>query len=254
MIQDEFDRLSEEFKRSYRVFSLSLTGLFNETIAGKNPDSPKAIAELNRDVRESAISYYQTASILLEQMTKKVVEAAEKDYLKQSGVDNIPIDVQIRIESWYKNSGLDEIRSQVWNGISRDITTVNKEIRRFAFSLENAIKINGIDRGSALVRARSFFKPNLTYKYVDRANRKWPTERYIGTTIRGHLLTSYNETMVILISEFHDGLGKIIYKDKDHKGHGEIITTVLNGSDLRDYETIRQKVFHPNSTAVIGLE
>lgn len=109
---------------------------------------------------------------------------------------------------------------------------------------------SGSKRQNSLIYLRAKEKGDPKFYFVDRINRRWPSQKYIRSIWRHHLLTAYNETYLFTLAEYGETTARVVHLDPNHRVHGLVLAIADEGNLLR-YEDVRDEIFHPNADAIV---
>lgn len=143
----------------------------------------------------------------------------------------------------------DEIIAQ----IHRDIAYLRQTMQRVALEVSVAARSRGISERRAMIEYRIGNQRELNFLFYDRTNRKWSSKKFIRAVWRHTLLSAYNETVMLTLSDHGLTRARVQHEDPNSQVNGMIISFGAN-HDLPTYSEIRDTVFHPNSNAVLRME
>ena len=136
--------------------------------------------------------------------------------------------------------------------IERDIAFLQMSVRRTYLNVSMSARAQNLEPRSALMQYRIGNASELNFFFHDRRNQKWPSRKFIRAVWRQHLLSIYNETVLLTLIEHGLDTALIEHADKKAPPHGMTIS-VNSDSELPTYAEIKDDLFHPNSDAFLTM-
>ena len=132
--------------------------------------------------------------------------------------------------------------------VERDVALLVDALR--AVSLRERLQRG---RGAAAINGRGWDVRNaaltrLSFEFVDRSNRRWPSARHVRTLWRMYLVTAHSEAAIIRANEIGLDALQVSHPDQSHKSYGVELPVADDGFD-EIWADLRKDVFHPNSHA-----
>lgn len=134
--------------------------------------------------------------------------------------------------------------------IERDIAFLRQSLRSTYLHVNLAARANHQSARAALMQYRIGNSSELHFFFHDRRNQRWPSRKFVRSVWRQHLLSTYNETVLITLSDHGIDVAQVEHIDPNSDKHGMKISMDSN-SDLPTYAEIKGTIFHPNSDAVL---
>ena len=133
--------------------------------------------------------------------------------------------------------------------LERDISALVKGLRDIALRASLVGRARGISRLSALAAMRADNAPQTPqFAFLDRAGRRWSSERLIKTVWRHALVLTWNETALLTMSEYNVTDAQIEHPDENYAELGTVISLAENAAGIT-WSQVRDDLFHPNSNA-----
>ena len=150
------------------------------------------------------------------------------------------------------NANNDYLLREIEVQIERDIAFLRLSLRSIYLHVTMASRANGLPLRAALMQYRIGNAADLNFVFRDRRNQRWPSQKFIRSVWRHHLLSVYNETVLITLSDHGVDTAQINHSDQKSPHHGTLLSIDSN-SELPTYAELKPTVFHPNSEATLGM-
>ena len=134
--------------------------------------------------------------------------------------------------------------------IERDIAFLRQAYLRVVLQVRIAARSQRTTDRAALLQYRIGNAVELNFFFHDRRNQRWPSQKFIRAIWRQHLLSSYNETVLVALAEHGIRSAEIQHASPASDVHGMRIALSANTS-LPTYAEIRNEIFHPNAEAIL---
>ncbi len=135
--------------------------------------------------------------------------------------------------------------------IERDIAFLQQSLRKAALQVSIGARAQNVPIRVALMQYRIGNTSELHFFFHDRRNQKWPSRKFVRAVWRHHLLSLYNETVLMTLADYGQDMAIVIHANPDADSHGLVIS-MSSGTALPTYLEIRNEIFHPNSDAIVG--
>jgi hypothetical protein len=132
----------------------------------------------------------------------------------------------------------------VVNGNVGQLLTELRKIRLSASMLQVS---RGMTPVGAMMKTRMGRLEEMNFTTPDAAGRKWQSGTFVQALVSKALLQLYTDCFVFCAAVQGDKEIRVIYADSNHAGHGGVLTILGDGEDC--YETNKDAIWHPNSTA-----
>lgn len=110
----------------------------------------------------------------------------------------------------------------------------------------------GWSTSASIIAVKSKMSADTRFRFLDRAGRSWDSTAYIKTVTRQHFLLTYNESYLFSASSRGTNKFKVVTKDIGHTNNGVKFLLAPTDEDAETYYDIRERVFHPNSNALVS--
>jgi hypothetical protein len=250
MIGNDLTAAAEAAGARYLSMVMTWRGLYAQALAGGDFATPRAAQSLKDQAYAVARSFLKTEEALLDEAFASIALRARRDALLDAsaalGADSDAARTG-ELLSAFSHYALVEITVQ----IERDVAHMMQRLRSAALVSEAAARAQAISRNAAQMQYRLRHGDELRFYFKDRSNRKWPSQKFVRTVVRGTLLETYNQVVMASLSEQRIDRARIVHPDASSRWQGAEITLAPN-VDLPTYEEVRDEVFHPNSEAVLA--
>lgn len=235
----------------YRVFTLALAGAFARTLEGNRPTAPTARRALESEVQGLAAAFVEhEANQVIDQSFVLALSALSdaRDALAaakpeaQRGEQGVDAGERTSVI-------VDDVIAALRAQATRDVRAVVNRLWKVAIEVDMLQAQRGWSYAASLIRVREHNK-GVTFRFTDRAGRRWDAERYIQTLLREHYFGLYNEVFMHTLAGYGINEGRV--KAPDSANDGMAFAFVDDGGALPSYEALRASVFHPNSLALVA--
>lgn len=240
------DFLTHQASAAYEAFIKDLRGEYASMLSAINPALPAAQRGFELVATESAQARLEQYRAAVTDATDQVVALAIGEQFSDS--EHLAVMTDAVRQSLSRNLEL-SVGSvvQLANAQAiKDIEHGKQQLRTLSFDVATTMPRAGIQNAIKGAVVKNVVGNS---NYVAKNGKEWPSIRNVRLNTRHHLLTIYNETVILLASK----LGENHFQVKNEEGHrytGLVFT--LNGeADLPAYEQIRKEVFHPNAKSLV---
>jgi hypothetical protein len=136
--------------------------------------------------------------------------------------------------------------------IERDIAFLKQSLRKAALQVTIGARAQKIPIRAALMQYRIGNATELFFFFHDRRNQKWPSRKFVRAVWRHHLLSLYNETVLLTLADHGIDKAQVLHANPQANSHGMIVS-MSSGTAMPTYSEIRNEIFHPNSDAILAL-
>lgn len=147
----------------------------------------------------------------------------------------------------YAKSVQVELSASMQTIVNGNVASLMNELRQIRLAASMLQVSRGMTSFGAVLKARMGRLEALKFTTMDSAGRKWRSGDYLSAMVSKALLQLYVESFIYCAAVLGDTTAKVIYADPDHEGHGRVFAIVGDGPD--SFETIKDVIWHPNSTA-----
>ncbi|WP_342234647.1 hypothetical protein [Inquilinus sp. OTU3971] len=247
LIHSAPDRAGER----YLALLASFRGVLQASVQSDHPFELRAVESARAGLYGVARTYLATERALLDTAGHDIAQGALIDGLRDIGVSETARDVPARVSAHLSASG-EHLLREVSTQIERDVTNVERVLRTVALDVDLRARSQGISDRAALIQVRANPPPEMRFYFSDRLSRKWPSQKFVRTAWRQHLLHAYNETYLLTLADH--GFTEAEVRHPDSKHHFDRLRfSIYPGGKLPSYAEIREEAFHPNSEAVVRL-
>lgn len=132
--------------------------------------------------------------------------------------------------------------------VRRDSLLAERELRKFALSVNLLESSTGISHIGALIKSKYGAIRELPFMQPDRLGRKRTSEAFVRNAVRHEMVGIHVETALFAIAKGGNDLAQVLNQDGSK---GEVFSITSLSRNYRSYEDIKGEVFHPNSTATV---
>lgn len=222
----------------------SFTGMLALALESKNPGATPRIVMLKQATAAGA-HFVDRFDSDMEATSSAIVSAAVHD----SGAYASPAMNQQRL-----NDLMDHGRTVYLDLVASMQTVVNgnigallTELRKVRLSASMLQVSRGMTQAGAMMKSRMGRLEEMNFTTPDAAGRKWQSGTYVSSMISKALLQLYTDCFTFCAAVLGDKQIRVIYPDPNHAGHGGLLTILGDGENC--YETNKDAIWHPNSTA-----
>jgi hypothetical protein len=234
----------------YEMLVDGLRAIYSRALDMANFGSAQASADAIANAYTIARRYLEAEENEIEAASDAVSEAAKTatlEALKSKTSEHL----DEQIESVLSDSDeylTQEIRIQV----ERDIAFLRQALQKTALNVTIAARAQRLPVRAALMQYRTGRAQELHFFFHDRSNKRWPSRKFIRAVWRKHLLSIYNETVLLTIADHGIDRAQVVHEDPNAENHG-LEVAINEGSAAVSYAEIREEIFHPNANAVLAL-
>lgn len=232
-------------KERYAAYTFGLLGMAGQVLNGPDPTAPRERNAYEFGARRLSLRFASDERASLERQTL---------WIAQRALESVP-EAILNLEQANllreRLLGAAEITSDALIAqAGRDANVPKGVLMQLAIRTDMLKNQPGQTKSAALALVRQQTDKLLEFKFIDRAGRRWDSLRYIETLVRGHYLTTYNETVMYVLAANGHEIGQIVSDNQLVNGvHFRFAGAAID--DLMTYEDMHASVFHPNSDAIV---
>ncbi|CCG43289.1 hypothetical protein [Magnetospirillum molischianum] len=248
MIESAKQRWFDAERAGERYASLAhgMNGLYAEALGSVDPTSPKARSDLRIAIYQLAQSFVAGEQAFIDDGLTVAAHQGLADALEALGLgETTAPDLPEPVSELLSATG-EHLRAEIVMQIERDVLAVEKRLRDLALKVNVMTRASDISKRAAIIRAQIKDRGSVEFSFVDRAGRRWPSQRYISTVWRQHLLNVHVETTLHVFAERGAQAVEVVHPDPKSAKNG-LMFGLVGQHDLPGLDEIRDDVFHPNS-------
>lgn len=249
MILKQITRYAESAATRYTMLTDSFRSIyhrcFNEADFGSYAQSIRMVNEAYSLAQVYIEDEFQTIGIIVDEIALEARRATHVQ-LRSSTSDELSERTREHLTS-FSHYLRDEIIAQ----IHRDVAQLRQSLQRAALEVSVAARSQGKSERVALIEYRIGNQAEtLSFTFTDRVSRRWSSTKFIRAVWRQTLLSTYNEMVMITLSEHGITEAVVYHEDPGSQYHSTRISFGSN-TELPTYSEVRDGIFHPNSNAIL---
>jgi hypothetical protein len=239
---------AEESSRRYLGLVDAWRHFHERAIMSPDFGTARGMTALREQAYGNARSFLHAEQVMIQEISHQIALQARRDALNDQSATVTADTLSERIAELLTSS-LSDLENEITVQIERDIAFLVRSVRNAALEVETAATAQQISRVAAKVQFRMRDRGELKFYFKDRQNRKWPSQKFVRTVWRQHLLDTYNETVLATLADFGIDQAMVVAPGSNND---RVLVTVLPGSELPTYRELRDEIFHPNSEAYLA--
>lgn len=245
---DDVSSYAKTFAEKYGAFPLSLMGLYGKALDGYTPLSVRTQSAFREQASSEAIKtsaslskylFEQSNAVALQAITDTIddiIDSAEREFILDAVKDATAT-----------------VAAAAAHQLTKDVATVRKMYQQINIRTKMISAQNGWAEGASFIAARE--GQNAKFRFMDRAGRRWDSERFMTTLARGHFLNIYNDVALYALSNVGQRTAKFRSANEAVDGYRFSITGHHGGENLESYQDLIDKgVIHPNCSLLVSRE
>jgi hypothetical protein len=246
--QQTFSAEAEAAAQRYGLLVEAWRGLYNQALDAPDFGTQRQIEAIVAQAYEIARTFRNSEEDHIALVSTQIAERARRETLDALA----STDTRELTDAASEHLGdaesylLHEIAIQV----ERDIAFLKQSLRRTYLQVALAARSRDLPTRTALLQYRIGNATELHFFFHDRGNQKWPSRKFIRGVWRHHLLSLWNEVVLLTLSDHGLEEADIAHANPGSHVHGMRIAMASN-SKWPTYAEIRNEVFHPNSDALV---
>ena len=233
----------------YNALLQGFSGLFSQALSSPDFTSSKARTWLSKSAYTLARSFLENERAIAQVETlESGLRGASAGVNDLGGIRHDPeVGTQL---SELASASCDALIREIAIQIERDILTLVKKLRDLALSVNLMSSSGRLSRKAAMTKVKIDQGTSPSFSFVDRANRKLPSHKFIRAIWRQHLLTAHIEAHAKFLANAGLTRASIQSPNADHR-FNNMIVGLTGEDDLPPLVDVMQEVFHPNSEAYL---
>ncbi|MBO6507504.1 MAG: hypothetical protein JJ979_03295 [Roseibium sp.] len=248
MITNKFSELAERAGERYGLVLETWRSIFNRAVANARFGSPavknQALIEAYNVAHKHVDDETERMRADLEQIALEARSAALAVF---SADDTSELTDEL---TQHLNDCVEHLRSEYAIQIERDIASLRKNLTITALQISVSARAQGVSRRNATLQYQVGNSREMRFYFHDRANRKWPSRKYIRTIWRHELLDLYNDVVLATAAEYGAAELEVSHAHAKAGVHGKRLSLSYN-SELPNYSEVKAEIFHPNSESIL---
>jgi len=233
----------------YLMVIQALRGVYHSAISGSNPFKELVRRRLLDEAHNIGRSFLETEAQQVNYELSQIALVAVRDARTAVGAGVGAQELDKRVSD-HLSEIAQQLQLDITHQLQRDIDTVQRKFRSMMLQANLKATATGGKRQSHLVNLLAHDQGDLKFTFTDRLNRRWPSQKFIRTIWRAAMVQVYNETIMIVGSEFGVDRFKVTGEDPAHKFYGEILTL---DSGANSYAGMKDEIFHPNTNLRLSI-
>ena len=240
-----FTRAADRAAKRYQVALLALTEVFNAGVRSADPGSQRALLRAQTAAYEIANTFIAAESAIIDEEVIAAGASAQRETLEALDLLDEPLD---EVTQSQVTARAQDLRNALCLQLERDVAAVSQGLRQMALRAHLVGRGRGVSSRMALASLRHQHATAPNFQYMDRAQRRWPSDRLVRSLWRHTLLLTWNEVAMLVMTDRGVEAAIIEHLDLNHPQRGTAIS-LTERPDMLDWEAVREDVFHPNSDA-----
>ena len=241
--------LRERVVGEYKQYTLSLSASLHEAIGQLPQGSPERLRVALRGAQRANSGYVRQS---IEIVSHEVIRQATAQAAKDTGVQTLETFKSLM------GSDLDDmmvsnmrvVAEDVIMQMQRDANTVATQYGQLRYQAgiryTSGLEADRV-RKEALVMAET-----MPFSFMDRAGRRWLSERFVRTRLNMHLFQTHNDVYLYGLSMMGADVAALSYLKPHHDRQGMQFSISGETDGLPAYAEVREKILNPNSEAVVS--
>jgi hypothetical protein len=247
-IQIRLSMDADEAAKRYQTLTEAWRSLYNAAMDRQNSGFPAAIESLRSQAYDIASSFLETERELIAARAEEIVREALTATQRDLSLDDA-LDVSDEVGELL-NESQRYLAQEIAIQIERDIAHLIRSYQKVALQIRLSAQSRAISVRTAAIEHRMGNLGELQFYFHDRLSRKWSSNKFIRAVWRMTMLSIYNETVLLTLSDYGRQLAYIEHLDVKSPAHG-VVLSMSSTSSYPTYTEIRDEYFHPNSDAII---
>lgn len=244
MQQSIINNTSDEVSALYALFSTTLNGMYVSAVNMVDPTSERARLALRLNANALAVRFRGLIKEKIDQAMLNVSTLVVSLPYSVSEDDQARMSTNLELVS-------EDISSLISNSMRRDIDTAIGSLREFALRVDMLQASRNIGRIGAIIHVRFGLNSSVKFTQTDRLGRRYVSEGYIRTAVRGVLVRTVVESHLFVLVKSGYDLAEVV--NLGSKDHGLVFSITGTTPGYESYENIVHNVFHPNSNATVEV-
>lgn len=240
----------EAASQRYELILEAWRSLYHQALSSTTFGTAKQLREITESAYQIAHRYLETEMDLVQLRSEEIAREARTATLLSLG-SNDARTIEEAVSEHLSASG-DYLNREISVQIERDIANLRNMLRTATLQVQISARAQAKTAQLALLQFRSSVSPSLQFYFHDRADRRWPSRKFIRAVWRQHLLGVYNEVVLLTLAEHGLEFAEVVNDNPTAHSHGMRIA-ILPSADDPTYGEIRGEVFHPNANAVLTM-
>jgi hypothetical protein len=250
MITNRMSEWAEIASLRYKTLIDGFRSAFSAALNRPDFHSPAAVLELMEQA-------YQIRRVYLADEMKRVTDATDRIALEALTATSVQLrstDQRELTDAHLEHLNALEsfLISEIGVQIERDIAFLRQSFLRVVLQIRIAARAQRTSLRSAMMEYRIGNMAELHFFFHDRGVRRWPSQKFIRSVWRQHLLNTYNDMVLIVLADHGSTIAEVRSQNPDHQFHGQRVALQPNTS-LPSYAEIRAEIFHPNADAILAM-
>lgn len=240
---DQFTLIASTASQRY----VDVLGVFRSMLNSSEltPFSKRSAEDLRSQALEVARAFWKSESTVSEHILLETAQDAISN--AHSDLKEKPSSkVHKRNEAFLEQSH-SFLMAEIWAQLQRDVEALVKRYREFGLMVDLTARHGNISREQAILKTLAGAQAGVRFTFKDRAGRLHISQRFMRTLWRHSLVCLYADFYMLEAVSLGAEAIEITNTDPNHLFTGHII----NVADNADYLSLREEIFHPNSTVIL---
>lgn len=242
MLAQDILSIVDKFVSRYNGYMSALVGEISRTIDGPDPTSVKARNSFTRNAEQMFTAALESEMLNLETQVEKIITSIRQE------LDAEKADLSGLV---YISEEIPDIIAAIRDQMLRDGRTGARYLRDFAINVDMLLQSTNYAPASAQIVVRKSMELPM-FTYMDRAGKRWKSDRYIQILIQSFLFRVYNEVYLYILAQQGVNLAVLRYTDANHPNQDRYFTVYSHIPGIISYIDVKETIFHPNSTVMVS--
>ncbi|SER25995.1 hypothetical protein SAMN05216548_1149 [Faunimonas pinastri] len=248
MITTRMTAESEAAAQRYELLIEAWRAIYQAAIASPDFGSARQLADVRAEAYDLARTFISTEAAMIDAHSVEIASEAHQTTLRELGAESASELTEAAGE--HLIAAVSYLTHELSVQIERDVAHLVESLRKAVLQVTIAARSRRITMKAALLQYRIGNAADIQFFFHDRGNAKWPSRKFVRAVWRHHLLSLYNEIVLLTLADHGLDQAEVSHVDPNAQSHGMRIA-MSSDSELPTYAEVRSGIFHPNADAIL---
>lgn len=251
MINNHFTERAAASVRRYGHFTEVLRARATNALA-TNPVDENERERAVWDAHDAASSFANWEHAEINEDTQNVAITAHTQALEDLGLPARPI--PDRFANFIFSAASYSARLIAVQA-ERDVISLGQYIRREAQRIDLYVRTGRYSAATAAAQVLIDDQQIPQFRFQDRLGRLFKSRKHIRDVYRAHLVNTYNEVYMDVLSEFGETTARVTHPDTSYAWFDKVVAIdPAAGETIPLIYDVRDEIFHPGSNATLTID
>jgi hypothetical protein len=250
VIAGKLTELAQKAADRYLNVIHAMRGIYAQAVNSSNPFKEGVRRQMMRQAQDLTATYFGLEVEQIQAVLAEIALTAVRDARFALGLSLIGSELSKPMTAHLRDIET-ALREDLTRQLQRDAGALQSKLKTMLLQANMQYMAGGGRRLNHLASLLAKDDGELKFWFVDRANRRWPSQKFVRSIWRQALVTAYNEIYLMVLADAGERQAVITGPNSENQFVGKIIAIAAD-AEGETYLSLKEEAFHPNSELTVA--